>query len=182
MRLPRTRVRGYSIEATDAFLKKVAWEYRKVQRDGRKLLERNAELERQLQDIHQRLDELRGDLIIRREREPLAVAALAAAYRAADAVREEARQESNTVLQKARKRAKVLDEEVERARTLSAKRIREFEETQIEARDRLSAFLTTMLAVVESHSEGELGDIVRELKSRATAASDGFTSAPGPEF
>lgn len=178
--LPRTKVPGgYSIEATDEFLKKVAWEFRKVQSDCRKLLEQNDVLERQLQDIRQRLDELRGNLI-RHEREPLARASLAAAYRAAEAVREEARQEGNTVLEKARKRAKALDEEVERARALTAKQVSALEEMQTAARNQLSAYLVTLLTEIEGHWGGERGAIVRELKARAQA-SDETSSVPDSE-
>jgi cell division septum initiation protein DivIVA len=191
--LPRTKVGGYSIEATDGFLKEVAWEWRRLQSDRRKLSEQNAELERRLDEIHRKIEELRGEPIVRSERQPLSAAALAAAYRAAEAVREEARRESETVLKKARKRAEHLDDEVERARIATTERIRELEETQMQARARLSAFLTEMLVAVETRAEESAGprleeaaeppvdeapkNVLRELPLRAVASSEDMSSA-----
>lgn len=180
--LPRTKVGGYSIEATDGFLKEVAWEWRRLQSDRRKLSEQNAELERQLDEIHGKLEELRGVSALRSEKEPRAAAALAAAYRAAEAIRDEARQESETLLRKARRRAVSLDDEVERARVSTAERIRELEETQKQARARLSSFLTEMLAAVDSPAEEGSNDevpsdVVRDLRARAAASADEPSSA-----
>jgi predicted transcriptional regulator len=171
--LPRVKVGGYSIEATDEFLKEIAWAWRRINSDCRKLAERNAELEQQLNEIHRRIDALRDDRGVAAQHEPRSTVALAAAYRAAEAIREDARQESETLLKKARKRAAVLDDEVERAREQSAERIREFEEVQQHVRRRLSSFLAEMLDAVEaSNSTATPEDIVRELTERTTLNAD----------
>lgn len=170
--LPRTKMGGYSIEATDDFLKEVAWEWRRLQSDRRKLSEQNGELERRLDEILRKIEELRGEPIVRGERQPLSAAALAAAYRAAASMREEARQESETLLKKARRRAASLDDEIERARVTTAEQIRELEETQKQARTRLSSFLTEMLAAVEDPVDETPSDVVRELPVRAVASAD----------
>jgi cell division initiation protein len=175
--LPRTKMGGYSIEATNDFLKEVSWEWRRLQSDRRKLSEQNAELERRLDEIHSKIEELRGERIIPSERQPLSAAALAAAYRAAEAMREEARQESETLLKKARRRAASLDDEVERARITTSERIRDLEETQKQARARLSSFLAEMLAAVEDEdtvSEGPTAG-VRRLPVHAVASTDEAT-------
>jgi cell division septum initiation protein DivIVA len=171
--LPRAKVGGYSIEATDEFLKEIAWDWRRINSDCRKLAERNAELEQQLDEIHRRIEALRDDASVAEQHEPRSAAALAAAYRAAEAIREDARQESETLLKKARKRAAVLDDEVERAREQSAERIRDFEEVQQHVRRRLSSFLAEMLEAVEtSNSTATPEDIVRELTERTTLTAD----------
>lgn len=171
--LPRAKVGGYSIEATDEFLKEIAWAWRRITSDCRKLAERNAELEQQLDEIHRRIEALRDDARVAEPQEPRSAAALAAAYRAAEAIREDARRESETLLKKARKRADVLDDEVERAREQSAERIREFEEVQQHVRRRLSAFLAEMLDAVEaSDSTATPEDIVRRLTERTTLTAD----------
>ncbi len=171
--LPRAKVGGYSIEATDEFLKEIAWDWRRINSDCRKLAERNAELEQQLNEIHRRIEALRDNVRVAEQQEPRSAAALAAAYRAAEAIREDARQDSETLLKKARKRAAVLDDEVERAREQSAERIREFEEVQQHVRRRLSSFLAEMLDAVEtSDATATPEDIVRELTERTTLSAD----------
>jgi cell division septum initiation protein DivIVA len=170
--LPRTKMNGYSIQATDDFLKEVAWEWRRLHRDLRELSEQNAELERRLDEIQRKIEDLRGEPVVRGEREPSSAAALAAALRAAEAIRQDARQESEAMLKKARRRATTLDDELERARATTAERIRELEETQQQARSRLSAFLTEMLAAVEHPAEEETVDVVRELPMRVVVSSD----------
>jgi cell division septum initiation protein DivIVA len=171
--LPRAKVGGYNIEATDEFLKEIAWAWRRITSDCRKLAERNAELEQQLNEIHRRIDALRDDASVAEQHESRSAAALTAAYRAAETIREDARQESETLLKKARKRAAVLDEEVERAREQSAGRIRDFEEVQQHVRRRLSSFLAEMLEAVEaSDSAATPEDIVRELTERTALAAD----------
>jgi cell division initiation protein len=177
--LPRTKVNGYSIQATDDFLKEVAWEWRRLQSDRRKLSEQNAELERQLDEIHRKIEDLRGEPVVRSERQPPSAVALAAALRAAEAMREEARQESEALLKKARKRAASLDDEVERARVTTAERIRELEDTQQQARARLSSFLNEMLAAVEDDDpvEERRSDVVRELPVHAVATTDDATAS-----
>lgn len=171
--LPRAKVGGYSIEATDEFLKEIAWEWRRITSDRRKLAERNAELEQQLGEIHGRIEALRNGAGAAKQQEPRSAAALAAAYRAAESIREDARQESDTLLKKARRRAAVVDGEVERAREASAEKIREFEEVQQNVRRRLSSFLAEMLDAVEtSDSDATASDIVAELNKRATPSAD----------
>jgi predicted transcriptional regulator len=171
--LPRAKVGGYSIEATDEFLKEIAWAWRRIDSDCRKLAERNAELEQQLNEIYRRIEALRDDASVAEQQEPRSAAALAAAYRAAEAIREDARQESEALLKKARKRASALDDEVERARQQSAERIREFEEVQQHVRRRLSSFLAEMLEAVEaSNSTARPEDIVRELTERTALAAE----------
>jgi predicted transcriptional regulator len=166
--LPRAKVGGYSIEATNEFLKEIAWEWRRINSDRRKLAEHNAELEQQLNEIQRRIDALRDGATITTEQEPRSAAALAAAYRAAESIRKDARQESETLLKKVRKRAAVVDDEVERAREASAEKIREFEEVQQQVRRRLSSFLAEMLDAVETaDSDVTAPDIVRELNKRA---------------
>lgn len=170
--LPRTKVGGYNVEATDEFLQQVAWAWRRVDSDRRKLTERNAELERQLADIHRRLEELRGDPVVPSEREPRAAAALAAAYRAAEAIRREAREESEALLKKARKRVSVIDDEVERARAATGEQIRELEETQRQVRRRLSSFLTEMLDAIETPGSDPPPDLARELRQHAVSSAE----------
>jgi cell division septum initiation protein DivIVA len=170
--LPRAKMGGYTVEATDEFLKEVAWEWRRLQSDRRKLSERNAELERQLEDIHRRIEELRGDAVVSDKREPRSALALAAAYRAAEAIRDDARRESETLLKKARKRAATLDDEIERAKAATADRIRELEDTQRQARRRLSSFLTELLDAVEAPDSDANRDVVRELRARAASSAE----------
>jgi cell division septum initiation protein DivIVA len=167
--LPRVKVGGYSVTVTDEFLSEIAWEWRGIQSDRRKLIERNAELERQLQEIHRRLEELRGNPVVTHEREPRSGAALAAAYRAAEAIRNDARLESEALLKKARKRALVLEHEVERAREASAERIRELEEVQRQVRRGLSSFLTEMLDAIETPDSAGAPDVVQELRKRVVS-------------
>jgi cell division septum initiation protein DivIVA len=171
--LPRAKMGGYGVEETDEFLKQVAWEWRRLESDRRKLSERTAELEQQLEDIHRRIAELRGDAVVPSERDPRSAAALAAAYRAAEAIRDDARRESETLLKKARKRVATLDNEVERAKAATADRLRELEETQRQARRRLSSFLSELLDAVEApDSDVTRGDVVRELRARAASTAE----------
>ncbi len=166
--LPRAKVGGYSVEATNEFLKEIGWEWRRINSDRRKLAEKNAELEQQLNEIQRGIEALRDDSSMTKEQESRSASAFAAAYRAAESIREDARQESETLLKKARKRAALLDDEVERAREASAQRIRGFEEVQQHVRHRLSAFLAEILDAVEtSDSDAAAPDIIRELTKRA---------------
>jgi cell division septum initiation protein DivIVA len=176
--LPRAKMGGYNVEATDELLRRIAWEWRRMQSDRRKLADRNAELERQLQNVHRGLDELRGQQGATADLEPRSAAALAAAYRAAEAIRGDARAESETLLKKARKRADVLEDEIERARKANAARIRELEEVQRQVRSRLSSFLTDMLDAVETPDSGDASAVVRELQQRAVVSADTALARP----
>ncbi len=171
--LPRAKVGGYNVEATDEFLEEMAWEWRRINSDRRKLAEKNAELEQQLNEIQRRIEALRDDSGTTKEQESRSASALAAAFRAAESIRKDARQESETLLKKARKRAALLDDELERAREESAERIRGFEEVQQHVRHRLSAFLAEILDAVEtSDPDAAAPDIIRELNKRAAPSID----------
>jgi cell division septum initiation protein DivIVA len=160
--LPRARVGGYSIEATDELLSRVAKEYRQLQRDRTDLLTRQAELEDRL---HKVLLAVEPD----GERpEPSTTSLLASAYRVAAEMRAQAREECEAMLKKARRRADVFEREVDQARARTEYRVRELEETQRQARERLSMFLASMLAAIEERSE-TAGSVVRELRTRAGA-------------
>jgi cell division septum initiation protein DivIVA len=179
--LPRAKVGGYSVEATDELLKKISWEWIRLQSDRKKLTERTAELERQLADINQKLEELRGESVIKTQPEPRTAAALAAAYRAADAIRDEARSDSEKLLKKARSHAVDLDKELERARAANAERIRDLERTQKEAREKLSAFLVEMLDAVGSPDVGRTATATTRRTPRPVEAAPPAPAEPPAE-
>ncbi len=160
--LPRARVGGYSIEATDELLSRVAKEYRQLQRDRTDLLTRQAELEDRLHKILLAA-EPDGE-----PREPLTTSLLAVAHRVAAEMRAQAREECEVMLKKARRRSQVFEREVDQARARTEYRVRELEETQRQARERLSTFLASMLAATEERSE-TAGSVVRDLRARAAA-------------
>jgi cell division septum initiation protein DivIVA len=161
--LPRARVGGYSIEATDELLSRVAKEYRQLQRDRTDLLTRQAELEGRLEKVLLAV-EPDGE-----HREPSTTSLLAAAHRVAAEMRAQAREECEAMLKKARRRADVFEREVDQARVRTEYRVRELEETQRQARERLSMFLASMLAAIEERSE-TAGSVVRELRTRTNSA------------
>jgi cell division septum initiation protein DivIVA len=169
--LPRARVGGYSVEATDEFLARVADEYRQLQRDRADLLTRQADLERRLQKILLAVDSDGDPWLPGREPELPSTDLLAAAHRAAADLRAQARAECETMLKKARRRADSLEHEVEQVRKRSEHRVRELEETQRQARERLSSFLASMIAAFEDRSD-DVGSVVRELRARTTSAGE----------
>jgi len=168
--LPKARVGGYSVEATDEFLERVANEYRQLQRDREELVARQAELEHRLEQIMLAVQPDGDPWLAGRERERPA-ATLLAAHRLAAEMRAQAREECEAMLKKARRRAEVFEREVDQARARSEYRVRELEETQREARERLSMFLSSMLSAIEERSE-DAGTVVRELRARATQAGE----------
>jgi len=175
-RLPKARVGGYSVEATDEFLDRVATEYRQLQRDREELVARQAELEHHLEQIVLAVHADGEPSLLGRGRERPA-GALIAAQRLAAEMKAQAREECEAMLKKARRRAAVFEREVDQARARSEYRVRELEETQREARERLSMFLSSMLSAIEERSE-DAGSVVRELRARASA--DGEVQHPSP--
>jgi cell division septum initiation protein DivIVA len=167
--LPKARVGGYSVEATDEFLARVANEYRQLQRDREELVARQAELEHRLEQIVLAVQPDGGPWLVGAERER--PGAVLAAHRLAAEMRAQAREECEAMLKKARRRAAVFEREVDQARARSEYRVRELEETQREARERLSMFLSSMLSAIEERSE-DAGSVVRELRARTTPAGD----------
>ena len=163
--LPRARVGGYSIEATDELLARVAKEVRQLQRDRTDLLTRQAELEGRLEKVLLAV-EPDGEL-----QEPSTTSLLAAAHRVAAEMRAQAREECETMLKKARRRADVFEREVDQARARTEYCVRELEETQRQARERLSMFLASMLSAIEERSE-TAGSVVRELRTRTNSAGE----------
>jgi len=165
--LPRARVGGYSVEATDELLSRVAKEYRQLQRDRTDLLTRQAELEGRLEKVLLAVEpDVHGQ-----ERAPSAASLLATAHRVAAEMRAQAREECESMLKKARRRSEVFEREVDQARARTEFRVRELEETQRQARERLSMFLASMLASIEERSE-TAGSVVRELRNRASSAGE----------
>jgi cell division septum initiation protein DivIVA len=163
--LPRARVGGYSIEATDELLTRVAQEYRQLQRDRTDLLTTQTELEGRLHKIMLAV-EPDGE-----PREPSTTSLLAVAHRVAAEMRAQAREECEAMLKKARRRAEVFEREVDQARARTEYRVRELEETQRQARERLSMFLASMLAAIEERSE-TAGSVVREPRTRTNSAGE----------
>src|SRR5262249_61700192 len=113
------------------------------------------------------------------ERAPSAASLLAAAHRVAAEMRAQAREECEAMLKKARRRAEVFEHEVDQARARTEYRVRELEETQRQARERLSMFLASMLSAIEERSE-TAGSVVRDLRARAPA-DRGVQQHPSPQ-
>ena len=171
--LPKARVGGYQVEATNQLLKTVADEINQLRTDRAALAERNAELEQELTAFRRRVAEIVGAVTgTGRGKNARVAEAVAAAVRAAQDIRHDAREDGRIVLKSAERRARELDQTLGRIEAAKAASVRELEERQRQVKDRLAEFLTTMLNVLDDDEPTKLAAAVREFDGRPLLAAE----------
>jgi cell division septum initiation protein DivIVA len=147
--LPRAALGGYKAGPTADLLHRVSWDYRQivhehavVVEEARLLRMRVAELEEELQRAYQTVNE-------RRDPDEVTRVVLSAAQRAAHEVREAARQEAETTLRKARRRAVDLERQVTNRRAREVREMAALEATRAclheEMRSALESLKSTLI-------------------------------------
>jgi cell division septum initiation protein DivIVA len=165
--LPR-RVRGYDVEAADAYIADLA--------------ARSDELERECAALRDRGARLEADLARYREREAAVSEALVAAKAHADTIVANAEREAEAILGEARTEAEQRQEERERSereRDDVERDIRRLRQIRHEVKSGLSAFLTQ--AVEQLQSGEPLGDLPLDFTAEAIFARDGDLDRDGLE-
>jgi cell division septum initiation protein DivIVA len=154
--LPQVRLGGFKPEATVALLRRIAWDYGLLFHENRKLTASVEELQKVADELTSEIEALRSANAPRRDPDDASRAAIAAAQRAARQLRESTRRDCELALKKARRRAGDIEAELERLSVGAAEaELRSVEELQADVRERLEAWLLSMLALVEAPTEAE---------------------------
>lgn len=152
--LPRA-LRGYEPAAVHALLGELAAARDQLVKDLNDAKTRAAQLEDQAQDADERAVELTGDVPDLRAQGDLIRDAIITAQRAANEVREEARQSASDVLESARHQAEQIIAEAEKERERLAEEISRLEQHAETSRVAVSEFLSSLLDQVRPEPAAE---------------------------
>jgi cell division septum initiation protein DivIVA len=154
--LPHARIGGFNPEATVELLRRIAWDYGLLFHENRKLTATVEELRKAGDELTSEIEALHSANAARRDPDDASRAAIAAAQRAARELRDSARRDCELALKKARRRAGDIEAELERLSVAAAEaELHRVEELQADVRERLEAWLLSMLSLVGAATEAE---------------------------
>ena len=175
-RLPHASVGGFKAGPVEDLLKRVAWDYRELLHDNRRLHETVAQLQARTEELERQIDALESAAARQKQPDELARQALAASQRAARELRDSARRDSELALKKARGRAERIERQFHRENTRAVAEVRRLQELQRALQERLQSSLLAALAQVDGSREVPTLDA--ELVGRLDAAEGGLGSSP----
>jgi cell division septum initiation protein DivIVA len=150
--LPKTSFGGVKADAVAELLKRVAWDYRGLLAENKKLSQQVDELKLVQQALALQVEVLEKAAVERREPDELGKALLGSAQRAAREQREAARREGELLLKKARRRAQEIEDDAQQVAAAGLADLAKLDELRHHAVSELREALQTIVAFWQEES------------------------------
>ena len=169
-------VRGYSREATDDLLKRVAWDFLQLSHQRDTLLEETAQLRQRNEELEQQVAALHELLSRQVDREDVSRVLLTNAQRTARELREKTRIECEATLKKARAHAASLEQGTRSELKVAERRLAEITELRLELERQLRQSIEAVMRKPDA-GESQGIDITNAAREAVGEARDARSPA-----